>query len=174
MRHAIGVGLAIVMLLVLFFAGAWGYLRLLRFPAPVGSISRLPAAGGSLLSHHNVLGAMAALIVTGLLAGALIGVPRISPLAAGLPGLILLGWSALYLITVHRAVGVIPMKSRAFGAGFEAMLINGVLAMVGTALVIPMFMPSRWLPPMAERNRARGEETDLLSQWSESEQPRTY
>jgi hypothetical protein len=117
---------------------------------------------------------MAALIATGLLAGVLIGVSRISPLAAGLPGLILLGWSALYLITVHRAVGVIPMKSRAFGAGFEAMLINGVLAMVGTALVIPMFMPSRWLPPAAGRNRARGDETDLLAQWSEAEQPRTY
>jgi hypothetical protein len=174
MRHAIGVGLAIAMVLVLFFAGAWGYLRLLRFPAPAGSISALPGAGGSLLSNHNVLGAMAALIVTGLLAGVLIGIPRISPLAAGIPGLILLGWSALYLITVHRAVSIIPLKSHAFGAGFEAMLINGVLAMVGTALVVPMFLPSRWMPPAAGRAPEQGDQADLLSQWSESEQPRAY
>ena len=34
MRHVFGIGLAIVMALAMFFAGAWGYLRLLRLPAP--------------------------------------------------------------------------------------------------------------------------------------------
>ena len=34
MRHRIGIVLAIVMAGLLFFAGSWGYLRLLRLPAP--------------------------------------------------------------------------------------------------------------------------------------------
>jgi hypothetical protein len=31
-----------------------------------------------------------------------------------------------------------------FGAGFEAMLFDGVLAAAGLAMIIPMFVPSRW------------------------------
>jgi len=102
MRHRIGIVLAVVMIGVLFFPGAWGYLRLLRLPAPVGQLSQLPAGGGSLISDHNVLIALAAITGTGLLAGVLIAVPRISPLAAGLPGLLLLGWTALYLVNVRQ------------------------------------------------------------------------
>ena len=55
MRHLIGVILAIVMATVLFFAGAWGYLRLTALTAP---LSRLPAGGGSLLSNHGTLAAL--------------------------------------------------------------------------------------------------------------------
>ena len=84
MRHLIGVVLAIVMAGVLFFAGAWGYLRLTALTAP---LSRLPAGGGSLLSDHGMLAALVAVAGTGLLAGILVAAPRISPLAAGLPGL---------------------------------------------------------------------------------------
>jgi hypothetical protein len=144
MRHRIGIILAVVMSGVLFFAGAWGYLRLLRLPAPEGQFSQLPAHGGSLLSGHSVVAALAAIAGTGLLAGILIAAPRISPLAAGLPGLVLLGWTALYLLSVRRAVDLIPLRSEAFGAGFEAMLFNGILASAGLAMIIPLFLPSRW------------------------------
>ena len=41
MRHLIGILLAVVMAGVLFFAGAWGYLRLTALTTP---LSRLPAA----------------------------------------------------------------------------------------------------------------------------------
>jgi hypothetical protein len=46
MRHWIGMILAAMMTGVLFFPGVWGYLRLLRFPAPAGQLSqrRAPAA----------------------------------------------------------------------------------------------------------------------------------
>jgi hypothetical protein len=71
-------------------------------------------------------------------------VPRISPLAAGLPGLALIAWTVLYLVGVQRAVRYIPLRTDAFGAGFEAMLFNGVLAAAGFVLVIPLFIPSRW------------------------------
>ena len=139
MRHVIGVILAVIMAGVVFFAGTWGYLRLLRLPS-----GTLPAGGGSLLSSHGVLTSFGALAGTGLLAGLLIVIPRISPLAAGLPGLALLAWTGLYLGSVHRAVSLIPMRDKAFGAGFEAMGINGILALAGIVMIVPLLVPSRW------------------------------
>src|SRR5215813_15072049 len=144
MRHRIGMVLAVIMAGVLFFPGAWGCVRLLRIPAAAGQLARLPADGGSLISDHNVLIALAALAGTGLLAGILIAVPAISPLAAGLPGLLLLGWTGLFLVSVRQAVDLIPLRSDPFGAGFEAMLINGILGAAGLAMIMPLFVPSRW------------------------------
>ena len=141
MRHLIGILLAVVMAGVLFFAGAWGYLRLTALTTP---LSQMPAGGGSLLSDHHMLAGLAAVAGTGLLAGILIAAPRISPLAAGLPGLLLLGLTALYLVNVRHAVHLIPLKSHPYGAGFEAMLVHGILAAAGLAMIIPMFVPSRW------------------------------
>ena len=133
--------LAIGMAAVVFFAASWGYLKLLIGPAPPGA---LPAGGGSLVHNHLVLEGFGALLGVGLIAGLLIAVPRISPLAAGLPGLVLLAWTGLYLFSVRHAVQYIPMKTRPYGAGFEAMLFDGVLALAGLAMVIPLFIPSRW------------------------------
>src|SRR5579864_7760725 len=144
MRHRIGTILAVIMTAVLFFPGSWGYLRLLRVPAAADQLSGLPASGGSLMSDHGVLIALVAIAVPGLLAGILAAGPRISPLAAGLPGLLLLGWTGLYLGSVRQAVDLIPLRSDPFGAGFEAMLINGILGAAGLAMVVPMFVPSRW------------------------------
>ena len=144
MRHRIGIVLAVIMTGALFFPGAWGYLRLLRLPAAAGQLSPLPAAGGSLLSDKHVRLALAAVAGTALLAGILLTAPRISPLAAGLPGLLLLGWTALYLVNVRQGVDLIPLRSDPFGTGFEAMLLNGVLGAAGLAMIIPMFVPSRW------------------------------
>jgi hypothetical protein len=50
----------------------------------------------------------------------------------------------VYGFSVRRAVHYIPLRGDNFGAGFEAMLINGVLAAAGLALVVPLFIPSRW------------------------------
>jgi hypothetical protein len=142
MRHLAGIILAIAAALVVFFAGSWGYLRLVRAPAVSGSLA--PAHGGSLISNHNVLEALAALLATGLVIGILVGVPRVSPLAAGLPGLAMLALTGLYLASVQHAVQLIPLRNRAFGAGFEALLIDGVLGLAGLAMVVPLFVPSRW------------------------------
>lgn len=157
MRHRIGIVLAVIMTGVLFFPGAWGYLRLLRLPVPADRLSGLPAGGGSLVSDHHVLLALAAMAGTFLLAGILIGTPRVSPLAAGLPGLLLLGWTALYLVSVRQAVDLIPLRADPFGAGFEAMLFDGVLGAGGLAMIVPMFVPSRWRARQAgEIEAARG------------------
>src|ERR1700722_778918 len=132
---------------VMFFAGAWGYLQLLKLPAPPGRAAALPAGGGSLLSNSTALLALAAVLVTAVLVGVLAVVPRISPLASGLPGLLLLAWTALFLVSVRRAVEFIPLRSASFGAGWEGLLFNGVLGAAGAVMIIPVFIPSRWRKP---------------------------
>ena len=141
MRHLVGLVLAIVLAAIVFFAASWGYLKLLIGPARTGA---LPGGGGSLLHNHAVLEGFGVLLAVGLVAGLLIAVPRISPLAAGLVGLVLLAWTGLYLVSVRRAVQYIPLKGRPYGAGFEVLLFDGVLALIGLALIIPLFIPSRW------------------------------
>ena len=140
MRHLIGVLLAIVMAAAVFFVASWGYLKLLSNPAR----SLALPGGGSLVHNHAVLEGFAALLAVGLLAGILMALPVISPLASGLPGLALLAWTGLYLFSVRRAVRYIPLKTHACGVGFEAMLFDGVLALLGAAMIIPLFVPSRW------------------------------
>jgi hypothetical protein len=146
-RHLYGTALAVVMTAVMFFAGSWGYLRLLKLPVPPGQQAALPAGGGSLLSNHEMMLALAAVLGTAVLAGLLVMISRISPLAAGLPGLLLLAWTALYLVSVRRAVAFIPLRSHAFGAGWEGLLFNGILGAAGAVLVFPLFIPSRWRAP---------------------------
>ena len=144
MRHLAGIVLAVAAAVVIFFAGGWGYVKLLLAPSAPGSLATLPAGGGSLLHNHNAVAPMALLLAVGLAAGLLIAVPRVSPLAAGLPGLALLALTGLYLASVRRAVHLIPLRNHLYGQGFEAMLFNGVLALAGVALVVPLFIPSRW------------------------------
>jgi hypothetical protein len=141
MRHLVGVVLAIGLAAAVFFAASWGYLKLLIAPAALGT---LPGGGGSLLHNHAVLEGFGALLGVGLVAGLLIAAPRISPLAAGLPGLALLAWTGLYLFSVRHAVQYIPLKSHSYGLGFKAMLFDGVLALAGLGMIIPLFVPSRW------------------------------
>jgi hypothetical protein len=147
MRHLLGVMGAIALAAAVFFAAGWGYQRLLRIPVVNGGASTLPAQGGELLHDTNVLYAFAAVAGTGLLAGIFIAVRRVSPLAAGLPGLALIAWTVVYGFSVRRAVHYIPLRGDTYGAGFEAMLMNGVLAAAGLALVVPLFIPSRWRSP---------------------------
>jgi hypothetical protein len=135
MRHLVGVLMAIIMAAAVFFLASWGYLKLLTSPT---------RGGASLVHNHAVLEGFGALLAVGLLAGILIALPMISPLASGLPGLALLAWTGLYLFSVRRGVQYIPLKTRAYGAGFQAMLFDGVLALLGAAMIIPLFVPSRW------------------------------
>ena len=161
MRHLVGVILAIVMAAVLFFAASWGYAKLAAGQARFGA---LPAGGSSSFWHDRaVLEGFGALAAAGLVAGILIAVPRISPLAAGLPGLVLLAWTGLYLSSARRAVQYIPLKTRPYGAGFEDLLFDGVLALAGLALIIPLFVPSRWRRSYVAPSAPAAPENDTTS-----------
>jgi hypothetical protein len=143
MRHLYGIALAVMLSAAVFFGGGWGFHKL-HSSVPNATATALPAGGGSLIHATWLLLALGALAGTALLAGLLIIIPRVSPLAAGLPGLGLIAWTVLYAVSVARAVHYIPMKTHAFGAGFEAMGISGVLGAAGIVLVMPLFVPSRW------------------------------
>ena len=133
MRHWIGFGLAIALALTLFFGGGWGVTRM----------SALPAEGLTMTSNRG-LAALGVLTLVGLLLGILMVAPKISPLAAGLPGLALLGWTALLSVSSTLAVRLIPMSNEPSGAGFHGLLASGVAALLGFAMIFPLFVPSRW------------------------------
>jgi hypothetical protein len=144
MRHLNGIGLAIGLAAAIFFAATWGYLRLLKVPVVNGGASTLPADGGALFHNTSVIWPVVALAGTALLAGIFVAWRQISPLAAGLPGAVMIAWTVVYAFSTSRAVHYIPLRGDAFGTGFEALLMNGLLAAGGVLLVIPMFIPSRW------------------------------
>jgi hypothetical protein len=133
MRHMLGVLLAVAMGAALFFGAGWGIARIMA----------LHASGQDIATARG-LTAVAAVLGTGLLLGILMAAPGISPLAAGLPGIVLLAWSALVVLSVRRAVRLIPLHGHPFAAGFASMLGTGVLALAGIMMVIPLFVPSRW------------------------------
>jgi hypothetical protein len=143
MRHLIGTGLAVVLSAMVFFGGTWGYYRLVLRNGP-GSAWSLPSGGGGLASNSTVMLGLGAVVGVALIAGLLAVIPRISPLATGLPGLALLAWTVLYLVVPRQAVHGIPLKSHSFGMGFAALGTTGILGAAGIVLVMPLFMPSRW------------------------------
>jgi hypothetical protein len=141
MRHVFGIVLALAMAAAFFFGAGWGVARIVA----------LHSSGVSLTSGHG-LAAVGVVLGTGLLLGILLAVPGISPLGTGLPGILLLAWSALFVVKAGRATRLIPLQGHAFAAGFGSMLATGVLALAGATMVIPLFVPSRW--------RRRNEEDD--------------
>jgi hypothetical protein len=133
MRHLIGLILAIALAAALFFGGGWG----------AEHVSALAGHSVGLPSRTGLIG-LGAAVATGVFLGILLVVPAVSPLATGLPGLVLLAWTALLAVSSHRALAWIPLQAHSFGAGFRIMLLNGTLALAGAAMIIPLFLPSRW------------------------------
>jgi len=133
MRHLIGVILAIAAAAAVFFAASWAWLKMGQ-----------PLGATSLIHHRGLVEGFAVLAGVGLLAGLLIALPWVSPLAAGLPGLALLGWTALYLVSTQRALRYVPLRGRPYGHGFTLLLETGLLALVGAVMIVPLCVPSRW------------------------------
>ena len=144
MRHLSGLVFALVASAALFFgggAGAWLFIQ-----------SHGAAAGLTLhaLTTPSVLGPLAGLVGTGLLVGILVAVRPVSPLGPGLPGLALLAWSGLLVARGAYALTFVPLASTHYAAGFSRLLVSGVLAMIGSAMIVPLLMPSRWRPQSAD------------------------
>jgi len=141
MRHLIGIGLALVLSAAIFLGGGWGYNRL--YTRNLGAQS-LPAGGSNFMSNSVVTTGLAAMAGVALLVGLALVIRWVSPLATGLPGLVLLGWTALYVASPARAVHYIPLKAHNAGLGFEGLGATGILGAAGIVLVMPLFFPSRW------------------------------
>ncbi len=143
MRHMLGVLLAVAMGAALFFGGGWGIAR----------ITALHAAGQNIGTAQG-LTALGAVLGTGLLLGILLAAPGISPLGTGLPGIVLLAWTALLVLSARRAAKLIPLQGHSFATGFGTMLGTGILAMVGIMMIVPLFVPSRWRREYTEEDFA--------------------
>lgn len=139
MRHLIGLILAIALSAALFFGAAWGVNRIIEMRGTVTAAGTQHA----LTSTHGLI-AVSAVVATGLVLGILMTARPISPLATGLPGLVLLGWSALVVLHSRYAFRYMPLPNTHFGEGFSYLLFNGVLALAGAAMIIPLAIPSRW------------------------------
>jgi hypothetical protein len=138
MRHLYGFLLAVAMSAALFFGGGLGVWRIV-------TVSGASSAPGALaLTGTRGLLPIAALLATGLLLGILLTGPRVSPLATGLPGLVLLGWSVLLVLRGKYALRFVPLPASHFAAGFSAMLSSGALGLLGAVMLIPLLRPSRW------------------------------
>ena len=148
MRHLIGIGLAVVISAAIFFGGGWAFNRL--FTRNLGSEWSLPAGGGNFMSNSVVTSGLAAMAGVALLIGLALVIRWVSPLATGLPGLVLLAWTALYVASPVRAVQYIPLKAHNVGLGFAGLGTTGILGAAGIVLVMPLFIPSRWRRPAAE------------------------
>jgi hypothetical protein len=135
MRHVYGFVLALVLAAALFAGGGWGVARIVVLHGQHG--------GTGLVSMAGAL-ALAAVAGAGLLAGLLIAAPGISPLAPSLPGLAALAWSVLLAVRASQATALIPLAGRDIGTGFRELLTTGMLALLGMALIVPLFVPSRW------------------------------
>jgi hypothetical protein len=167
MRHLYGVALAVLLAAAVYFGAAWGYQMVFDgtsasaaansgASASVGGA--LPAAGGSLFSNGHVMLGGGLMLAVGLAAGLLMLIPWVSPLAAGLPGLVLVAWTGLYISDVREAVKLIPLKNHGFSTGFQVLLYYGLLGMFGLAMMVPLFIPSRWRrPALAPGYTAPGE-----------------
>jgi hypothetical protein len=146
MRHFIGLILAVALAAAVFFGGGWGAEHV---AALAGHSTGLPSRTGLI--------ALAAVTGTGLLVGILLMVRFVSPLATGLPGLVLLAWTALLAVSAHHALSWIPLQAHSYGVGFRALLLNGTLAIIGAIMIIPLFLPGRW-----HGTRSDEDEDDML------------
>jgi hypothetical protein len=132
LRHLIGLGLAVCLAAAIFLGGGWAVAHMLRLAAENMSLTSITG-----------LSALGILLLVGLFLGILLLAP-VSPLSTALPGLVLLAWTALLGFNAALAARIIPLRHGEIGAGFHSMLVSGVLVVLGAALIIPVFIPSRW------------------------------
>ncbi|GGS89535.1 hypothetical protein GCM10010156_54950 [Planobispora rosea] len=150
MRHFLGLLVGLAMTAVLLLGGGW---------AVVNTLGRTPpgATGLPLPSDTQTWIALAVMVVIGLLLGLLIA-GRVSPLAGFVPSMVLLAWTVIYVLDAGRALSIaaeVPTVHASLDTapvGMSVLLANGIYAMLGVALFVPVLMPSRWA------GRARDEE----------------
>jgi hypothetical protein len=135
LRHVIGavVGVLIIPLVV----AAFGY------PSYRHSADFSP----QLFGHGRPFVAAAALILIGIVLGLSAG-SRLSPLASLIPGLVLTGFGAIWVLqpswVVHRTFRGVPDQ---FNAAYQAQASSGVLLVLGVLLLVASTWPSRWRGP---------------------------
>lgn len=141
MRHLFGFVLGLVLTPAVVVVPGWALPRL----------TEITGFGGDFVSFLG-LSTVAVLGALALLLGICLALRRVSALAVGIPSLVLLGWTALYVLQPGIATAVLP--GAAWGEGAGRLLSLGLYLPVAVPLFFPLVMPSRW-------RRADAEEADL-------------
>ncbi|HEX9034295.1 MAG TPA: hypothetical protein VF834_20820 [Streptosporangiaceae bacterium] len=144
MRHVIGFVLSLALSAALFFGAGWGIAGITSMRSGQGLRTI-----GALTNPHNAL-PIAAVIGTGLALGILLAVRRVSPIATGLPGLVLLAWSGLLVMRGSHALSYVPLSGTRYAAGFTTLLNSGALALLGVVMILPLFLVPRWRRRLVE------------------------
>ena len=131
-RHLMGVAFGVALAAAIYFGGGWS----------VAHMTGLAAQSISLTSISG-LSALGVLVLVGLFLGILMVAP-VSPLSTALPGAVMLAWTGLLGLNVQFALRLIPLRGEGYGEGFHTMLVSGVLVLLGTLMLCPVFVPSRW------------------------------
>jgi len=150
MRHIFGTFIGIAVTPVLIFGSGWAYTKL----SPSRDMS-LPLVG--VVPYFKYLRGsypgLLMMVVLALLLGLLVATWRLSPSAAVIPALMLLGWTALYAATPEYALGLVypqPFESEGsvisggVGRGQQQLLSGGTYALIGSLLFVPALLPVRW------------------------------
>jgi hypothetical protein len=56
----------------------------------------------------------------------------------------MLAWTGLLGLNAQLATRLIPLRGEGYGVGFHTMLVSGMLVLLGTLMICPVFVPSRW------------------------------
>ncbi|WP_067975507.1 hypothetical protein [Nocardiopsis trehalosi] len=138
MRHVVGFVVGLALAPVAMLATGWTLPRLAREAAGSGAF---PATGG--VVTVGVLAAVA------LLLGLALVPPRLTPLLPGVAGLTLVGATVTALIRPDLLERVPASLPGAEGA--LALLAAGAYLVPAFALVLPLFVGSRWVGRRTER-----------------------
>ena len=133
MRHLIGLVLGIVLTPLLAAGPVWSYQRAAGLAGTARSFEDL---------RPDVLPAIAVMAAIGLVLGLVLAARWVSPLASLVPALAYLGVTGAYVAAPFQVLPRVP-EGEPYGIGV-AFLGSGVYALLGMALLIPSFLPSRW------------------------------
>ncbi|RCV47494.1 hypothetical protein [Marinitenerispora sediminis] len=156
MRHVVGFVVGLVVLTPLCLLGVGWAFRL---------VSAVAQGGGTLLAGSGLVG-IAALCALALLLAVLLAAPRLTPLVPAVAGMALVGLTAAHLLRPELAERV-PALPGVEGA--LSLLSLGLFLPVALALVVPMFLPSRWQSYRPRGAHAAGEEGDYLDAFYDDE-----
>ncbi|MQA87997.1 MAG: hypothetical protein GEV03_26095 [Streptosporangiales bacterium] len=128
MRHLVGLILGIVLAPVLLYGAAWGSSHVLQ------------AAARLAVNRETVLG-IGALLLVGVVVGALTSMRWLSPVGALVAGLFYLGLTVAFLAD-FRVVGDLFPR----GVLVLSFIGTGGVALLGAILVVSAMSPTRWRP----------------------------
>ena len=137
MRHVLGFVLGVILAPALAYGAGWGFTR---------AGAAFDAAGRTITDRNELYGAFALMAGVGLVIGIVMVARWASPLATLIPALGMIVWTVYFVIAQKQALylqGKVPPAGD-LDASLQALLASGVFALIGFALLMPAWAPSRW------------------------------